>query len=75
MVQDHSGGRTPEYTREEVLAVFDQREDEYEPLTSREVADELGCSRPAAFGKLTGLDTDGFLKTKRVGARARVWWK
>ena len=75
MVQDHPGGRPSEYTTEEVLAVFDRREDEYEPLTSREVADELGCTRSTAFGKLTGLDTDGFLKTKRVGARARVWWK
>lgn len=71
----HSSGDSPsEYTTDEVMMVFENRDDECEPLTSREVADSLGCTRPCAFGKLSGMDTDGILKTKKVGARARVWW-
>lgn len=73
--ENYPGGRTAEYTTDEVLTVFDERDDPKEPLTARDVADELGCTRPTAHGKLTGLDTDGVLKTKKVGARARVWWR
>jgi PAS domain S-box-containing protein len=45
-----------------------------EPYTSREIAEELGCARTTAYKKLRGLVEDGVLETKKVGAKARVWW-
>lgn len=67
-------GRKPKATPEDVLAVFDDREDRAAPLTSSEVADGVGVSRPQAWEKLDTLATEGVLRRKSVGARAVVWW-
>lgn len=65
------GNYAEEYPPERFLAVFDDRP--FEPLTSREVADIVGCTRKTAFAKLTILDDQDRLKTKKVG-RIRLWW-
>lgn len=57
---------------EEVLAVFDGAE---EPWTTPEVTDCLDISRRTAYNRLERLVEHGHLKTKKVGASARVWWR
>lgn len=43
-------------------------------VTAREVAEVLGCSREAAYQKLSQLTEDGQIGKKKVGGRAVVWW-
>jgi predicted DNA binding protein len=59
---------------EEVLATFRRGGDPRAPLTAPEVAEELGCARRTAHAKLETLAERGDLRTKKVGARGRVWW-
>ena len=59
---------------EEVLATFRRGDDPRAPLTAPEVAEELGCARRTAHAKLETLAERGDLRTKKVGARGRVWW-
>ncbi|MCO8244939.1 MULTISPECIES: bacterio-opsin activator domain-containing protein [unclassified Haladaptatus] len=58
----------------ETLAIFEQRDDPAEPLTTPEVADSLDCARRTVYKRLEKLVEYGELKTKKTGARARVWW-
>jgi hypothetical protein len=74
--RDDRGQYAETVTPGDVLALFQNREDQFEPLTAREVADTLDCDRKTAYNKLTAL-TDrepSALETKKIGARARVWW-
>ncbi|WP_410765886.1 PAS domain S-box protein [Haloferax sp. DFSO60] len=59
----------------ETLAVFERTEYPGEPLTTREVSDNLDCTRRAAYNRLEQLANSGALETKKVGARGRVWWR
>jgi predicted DNA binding protein/GAF domain-containing protein len=59
---------------EAALAVFERRADPGAPLTAPEVAEELDCARRTAHAKLEELADHGDLRTKKVGARGRVWW-
>ncbi|MFC7156444.1 PAS domain S-box protein [Halomarina halobia] len=61
--------------RDETLAVFTQSGSPHAPLSTSEVADGLGCGRRAAYDRLTRLVDRGDLRTKKVGARGRVWWR
>ena len=45
-----------------------------EPLTNKEVAKRVGYSKPTAHNRLHELADDGVVLTKKVGAKARVWW-
>ncbi|MEF8781794.1 MAG: HTH domain-containing protein [Haloarculaceae archaeon] len=67
-------GRDTEFTLSNVTGVFESRADYAEPLTAREVADELGCSRRTALNKLHDLEAETELTSKKVGGRSRVWW-
>ncbi|WP_331234239.1 helix-turn-helix domain-containing protein [Natronorarus salvus] len=67
-------GPAPKVTTEDVLGVFVDRDDPLEPLTAPEIADGLGCSRRTARKRLTALEEDGRVTSKKVGARAVVWW-
>lgn len=67
-------GPDPEYTPDDVLDTFSQRQDSREPLTAQEVADMLSCSRPKAYELLKKLAEDDAISSKKVGARAKVWW-
>ena len=69
-----SGRYTEAVTPEEVLLVFAEREDPYEPLTAKEIAERLGFDRRTVDNKLRSLADRGDVATKKVGARARVWW-
>lgn len=67
-------GRSTQYTESEVIEVFKSREDYAEPLTAREIAEELGCSRRTALNKLHDLAEETEVTSKKVGGRSRVWW-
>lgn len=56
---------------DDVLAVFEAVD--LPVLTSREVAEQLGCSRPTAYNKLESLVDRGDIQKKEVGARAVVY--
>lgn len=63
-----------ETTDADVLDVFSDRDDTAEPLSTTDVAERLDCPRRTAYNKLSSLSERGQVRTKRVGARARVWW-
>jgi predicted ArsR family transcriptional regulator len=67
-------GRDTEYTLSDVTEVFEARDDYAEPLTAKEIADELECSRRTALNKLHELVEETDLESKKVGGRSRVWW-
>jgi DNA-binding Lrp family transcriptional regulator len=67
-------GPAPKVTAEDVLEVFGDREDPYEPLTATEIADALDCSRATAGKRLRELEESGRTTSKKVGGRAVVWW-
>jgi len=46
-----------------------------EPLTTPEVANSLDAARRTVYKRLEKLASSGELKTKKVGANARVWWR
>lgn len=70
-----SPGPPPATTLEDTLAVFEELEHPFTPLTAPEVAEELGCTRRTAFDKLQALAERGDLNSKKTGARSRVWWR
>jgi len=59
----------------EALAVFETVDGTGEPLTTNEVAEELPISRRSTYARLERLADDGYLQTKKVGSRGRVWWQ
>ena len=69
--RDESGKYTEQVTLDSVLAVFQNVD--IPVLTAKEIADQLGCSRPSAYNKLETLVQQGDLQKKKVGARAVVY--
>ncbi|WP_135852784.1 response regulator of citrate/malate metabolism [Halorussus salinus] len=69
--RDEGGKYVEEVTLDAVMAVFE--ETDLPVLTTSEVADEVACSRPAAYNKLETLVEQGDLHKKKVGARAAVY--
>jgi len=65
-------GRKPETPDTHYLAAFLASDDPI--LTSVEVADELDVTQQGAHNRLSSLVEDDFLHSKKVGARARVFW-
>lgn len=57
----------------EALEVFSGSE-RGTPLTTTEVADQLNIGRRSTYNRLDRLVDHGHLKTKKVGARGRIWW-
>lgn len=43
-------------------------------VTVTEVADSIDVSQQAAHKKLSQLEERGLVKSKKTGARSRVWW-
>ena len=67
-------GREVQYTESAVIEVFKNRDDYAEPMTAKEIADRLGCSRRTALNKLHDLEAGTDITSKKVGGRSRVWW-
>jgi len=56
------------------LAVFTDSDEPTAPRTTPEIATQLDCGRRATHKRLQQLVDEGLLRTKKVGAGARVWW-
>lgn len=67
--------RVNQADEEAVLGVFDKLAEPGEPLATSEVAAALGCSRRVAYDRLGALAERDVLNSKRIGARARAWWR
>jgi len=65
-------GRRPEVTDDEILAVFKASVDPI--LTTSEVASEFDITHRGVRDRLEKLEDENILKSKKVGARAIVWW-
>ena len=65
------GEYVEEITPDDALSVFTDNE----PLTAKEVAEELDVVRRTAYNKLSDLEERGDLRKKKVGSRAVVWWR
>ncbi len=65
-------GRRPEITDEEILAVFRSSADPV--LTTGEVASEFEITHRGVRDRLEKLEEEGILESKKVGARAKIWW-
>lgn len=70
--RDEGGKYVEQVTVGSVLSVFEEAE--VPVLTATEVAEEVDCSRPAAYNKLEKLvEEEKKLHKKKVGARAAVY--
>lgn len=65
-------GRRPEFTDDEILAVFRSSSDPV--LTTSEVASQFDVTHRGVRDRLERLEEADQLKSKKVGARAKVWW-
>jgi len=43
-------------------------------LTTSEVMDRFDISQQAAYYRLRNLEADDYLESKKIGAKARVFW-
>jgi len=66
-------GRNPKITGEEIIEVF--RSYPYPVMTTSEVASNFDLTDRGIRDRIEGLEDAGRLKSKKVGARAKVWWK
>jgi predicted ArsR family transcriptional regulator len=65
-------GRRPEFSDDEILAVFRSSSDPV--LTTSEVASQFDVTHRGVRDRLEKLEKSGTLQSKKVGARAKVWW-
>ncbi len=65
-------GRKPKITDDEILAVFRSSSDPV--LTTSEVSSEFDITHRGVRDRLEQLEENGLLESKKVGARAIVWW-
>ena len=65
-------GRRPEITDEEILAVFRSSPDPV--LSTGEVASQFEITHRGVRDRLEKLEEQGILRSKKVGARAKIWW-
>lgn len=65
-------GRKPKITDEEILDAF--RSSSEPVLATSEIASEFDITHRGVRDRLEKLEKDGVLRSKKVGARAKVWW-
>ena len=65
-------GRRPKITDDELLAVFRSSSDPV--LTTSEIASQFDITHRGVRDRLEVLEEENRLKSKKVGARAKVWW-
>lgn len=65
-------GRNPEISDDEILEVF--RATSEPVLSTSEVASEFSITHRGIRDRLEKLESEGSLKSKKVGAKAIVWW-
>lgn len=67
-------GPQREVRRVDVLQQMRDRADPREPWTVKELSKMLDCGESTVYDRLRELKTQGKVRTKEVGASARVWW-
>jgi len=67
-------GPEPKITPDELLSSFQNRPDPCEPRTASDVAEEFDVARRTALKLLQQTAEETPIETKKIGARARVWW-
>ena len=65
-------GRRPKITDDEILAVFRSSSDPV--LTTSEIASQFDITHRGVRDRLEKLETEEKVNSKKVGARAKVWW-
>ena len=65
-------GRKPKTTDEAILHVFRSSSDPV--LSTSEVASEVDITHRGVRDRLQKLEDEGKVMSKKVGARAMVWW-
>lgn len=65
-------GRTPQITDDEILAIFRGSPDPV--LSTSEVSSKVEITHRGVRDRLEKLEEDEKLESKKVGARAIVWW-
>ena len=66
-------GLTP--SLRETLDVFEAAGGTCEPLTTNEVTEHVDVGRRSTYERLERLVDQRRLRTKKVGARGRIWWR
>lgn len=67
-------GPSRDVTRDDVLSVMQSEGENRRPWTASDLAEHLPCSSDTVYNRLRELETLGHIQTKKVGARARIWW-
>jgi predicted ArsR family transcriptional regulator len=65
-------GRPPKITNDQILSVFRSSSDPV--LTTGEVASQFDITHRGIRDRLEKLERQDILESKKVGARAKVWW-
>jgi predicted transcriptional regulator len=65
-------GRKPTISDERLLREIALSPDPV--VTTTEVADRVGMTQQAIYQRFQGFEEKGWLRSKLVGANARVWW-
>lgn len=69
--RDGDGRYLEETTLDDVIAILAERD---EPVTGKEVGEELGVTNRSALDKLNELNEREMVERKKVGAGAVIWW-
>ena len=72
MGEEKKRGPNPRVSDEEILQVFRQSADPV--LTASEVATDLPIKRRSVYDRLSQLEEEDILESKKVGGRTTVWW-
>ena len=67
-----SGGREPDVTDDEILAVLEESTDP--ALSTREIADAVGLGRRGTLDRLDTLAENGAIRKKKLDKRVTIWW-
>lgn len=65
-------GPDPTVSDEQILELFRDSDDPV--LTASEIADQVDLTRRNVLNRLKDLETEGALRSKKVGGRSTVWW-
>jgi predicted ArsR family transcriptional regulator len=65
-------GRPKQFTNMQLENAI--REHELPFITAKELAEKLDVSNSAINSRLEKLEKEGSVESKKVGARAKVWW-
>lgn len=66
------GGRKPTVPDKDIIREIATSPDPI--VTAVELSDAIEMSQQGAYSRLESLEEKEFVRSKKVGSRARVWW-